>query len=159
MDPRRFETLVCELLECMGYDEIHLTPSQNDMGIDVIANIELGITSVREVVQVKRQHRAIHRPVLDALRGSLHRFDAVRGTLITTSSFSKGTRAAAFERGAAPVTLIDGARLIDLLMAHELGVKPISLKLWQVDPSKFERGSDRMWPIWNAKRVHDPELK
>ena len=159
MDPRRFETLVCELLECMGYDEIHLTPSQNDMGIDVIANIELGITSVREVVQVKRQHRAIHRPVLDALRGSLHRFDAVRGTLITTSSFSKGTRAAAFERGAAPVTLIDGARLIDLLMAHELGVKPIPLKLWQVDPSKFERGSDRMWPIWNAKRVHDSELK
>ena len=152
MDPRHFETLVCELLECMGYDEIHLTPSQNDMGVDVIANIELGITSVREVVQVKRQHRAIHRPILDALRGSLHRFDAVRGTLITTSTFSKGTQAAAFERGAAPVTLIDGDRLIDLLMNHEIGVKPIPLKLWQVDPLIFERGSERDWPLWSTSQ-------
>jgi restriction system protein len=148
MNPQHFEMLICELLECMGYDEVHLTPMQNDMGVDVIANIELGITSVREVIQVKRQHRAIHRPVLDALRGSLHRFDAVRGTLITTSSFSKGTREAAFERGAAPITLIDGERLIDLLMNHELGVKPINIKLWQVEPEIFEKGSQRDWPIW-----------
>ena len=148
MDPLHFETLVCELLESMGYDDIHLTPVQQDMGVDVIANIELGITSVREVVQVKRQHRAIHRPVLDALRGSLHRFDAVRDTLITTSTFSKGTREAAFERGASPVTLIDGERLIDLLMEHGIGVKPIQIKLWQVDPYIFEEGSNRAWPRW-----------
>ena len=148
MNPHHFETLICELLECMGYDEIHLTPSQHDMGVDVVANIELGITSVREVIQVKRQHRSIHRPILDALRGSLHRFEAVRGTLITTSTFSKGTREAAFERGAAPVTLIDGPRLIDLLMKHEIGVQPIHLKLWRVDPGIFENGSQRDWPRW-----------
>ena len=121
------------------------------MGVDVIANIELGISSVREVIQVKRQHRAIHRPILDALRGSLHRFEAVRGTLITTSSFSKGTQEAAFERGAAPITLIDGSRLIELLMEHELGVKPVQIKLWQVEAKVFEIGSEREWPLWRFK--------
>ena len=151
MDPRHFETLICELLESMGYDDIHLTPSRHDMGVDVIANIELGISSVREVIQVKRQHRAIHRPILDALRGSLHRFEAVRGTLITTSSFSKGTQEAAFERGAAPITLIDGSRLIELLMEHELGVKPVQIKLWQVEAKVFEIGSEREWPLWRFK--------
>lgn len=39
----------------------------------------LGITSVREVIQVKRHRRAIQREGLDALRGCLHRFQAVRG--------------------------------------------------------------------------------
>jgi restriction system protein len=151
MEPRHFEALICELLESMGYDEIHLTPNRNDMGVDVIATIELGISSVREVIQVKRQHRAIHRPVLDALRGSLHRFEAVRGTLITTSSFSKGTQEAAFERGAAPITLIDGSRLIELLMQHELGVKPVQIKLWQVEAKLFEVGSEREWPLWRFK--------
>lgn len=156
MDPHRFEELVCELLERMGYEDIYLTTHTRDMGVDVVATIELGITAAREVVQVKRQHRAIHRPTLDALRGSLHRFNAVRGTLITTSTFSKGTREAAFERGAAPITLIDGERLIDLLMTHELGVKPIEVKLWQVSPRVFEEGSGRAWPRWSQPDTHPP---
>lgn len=153
MDPHRFEELICALLERMGYEEIFLTPRSHDLGVDVVAKIELGITSVREVVQVKRQHRPIHRPVLDALRGSLHRFEAVRGTLITTSSFSHGTQKASFERGAAPVTLIDGERLIDLLMTHSLGFRPVQLKVWQVDPKTFEEESGRQWPRWEIQRT------
>lgn len=138
MDPIAFEGLICELLELMGYHEIHLTQTTHDMGVDIIAHIELGISSVREVIQVKRHQRSIHRPTLDALRGSLHRFEAVRGTLITTSHFSKGTKDAAFERGAAPITLIDGEKLIDLLMEHELGVRKSTISLWRVEPSRFE---------------------
>jgi hypothetical protein len=69
-----------------------------DHGVIVVADIELGISSVREVVQAKRQKGSINRRVLDELRGSLHRFSAVRGTVITS-----GTKQAAFERGAAPI--------------------------------------------------------
>ena len=142
MDPIAFEGLICELLERMGYHEVHLTQATHDMGVDIIAYIELGISSVREVIQVKRHQRSIHRPTLDALRGSLHRFDAVRGTLITTSSFSKGTKQAAFERGAPPITLIDGEKLIDLLMEHELGVRKSSVSLWRVEPTRFEASGE-----------------
>ena len=67
------------------------------------------------------------------LRGSLHRFDAVRGTIICTSGFSKGTRTAAFERGAAPITLIDGETLIQLLIDHGIGVSKRKLELWELD--------------------------
>jgi restriction system protein len=49
------------------------------------------------------------RTVLDALRGSLYRFQAVRGTIITTAGFSKGAMQAAFEAGAPPITSIDGS--------------------------------------------------
>ena len=116
MNAFKFEELVKLLLEEMGYDNVATTSPTNDKGVDVVGTIKLGISAVREVIQVKRHRGTIHRPVLDQLRGSLHRFNAVRGTIITTGRFSKGVEEAAFERGAAPITLIDGEKLLDLLI-------------------------------------------
>ena len=110
-----------------------------------MAKIELGITSVREVVQAKRHRRAVQRKDLDALRGCLHRFGAVRGTIIATSKFSKGTREAAFEPGAAPITLIDGEKLVDLLIEHGIGVRRKTVELLELDSDAFseiELGED-----------------
>ncbi len=133
MDPYQFENLVRQLLEEMGYEDVEVTAPSNDKGVDVVGNIEVGITAVREVVQVKRHRSNIQRPVLDALRGSLHRFGAVRGTIINTSGFSPGTRNAAFERGAAPITLIDGEKLIDLLIEHQLGVRKKAIEILELN--------------------------
>ena len=137
MDAFAFEHLVKRLLEEMGYQNVEVTPSSGDGGVDVIADIELGITSVREVVQAKRHRRTIQRKELDALRGSLYRFNAVRGTIIATSQFAKGTKKAAFESGAAPITLIDGDKLIDLLIEHDIGVHKQNLKVLTVDHEAF----------------------
>lgn len=137
MDPYAFEHLVKQLLEAMEYQNVAVTPLSGDKGVDVIADIELGITSVREVVQVKRHRSRIQRKDLDALRGSLHRFNAVRGTIITTSDFAKGTTEAAFERGAAPITLINGEKLVDLLIEHNIGVRKRSIELLELDPDAF----------------------
>lgn len=137
MDPYAFEHVIKDLLVAMGYDEVQVTSPSNDKGVDVIGRIQLGITAVREVIQVKRHRRTIQRKDLDALRGSLHRFHAVRGTLITTSRFSSGTEKAAFEPGAAPITLIDGEKLIDLLADHEIGVKKRKIEVWKLDESAF----------------------
>ena len=142
MDPYGFEHLIKRLLEAMEYESVEVTPIGNDKGVDVIANIQLGITSVREVIQAKRHKANVSRPTLDQLRGSLHRFGAVRGTIITTSDFSKGTTEAAFEPGAAPITLINGERLIDLLMEHGIGVKKKVLESWEVDADAFGSASD-----------------
>lgn len=122
MDPIKFEELIRLLLEEMGYYEVATTSPTNDKGVDVLGSIKLGISAVREVVQVKRHRSAIGRRVLDELRGSLHRFDAVRGTIISTGNFSRGAKEAAFERGAAPITLIDGETLLDFLIEYEIGV-------------------------------------
>lgn len=102
VNPFKFEGLVKVLLEEMGYEDVETTAPTHDKGVDVIAHIELGISSVREVIQVKRHKGSLNRTVLDLLRGSLHRFGAVRGTVISTGKFSKGAQEAAFERGAAP---------------------------------------------------------
>ena len=137
MDAFAFEHLVKRLLEEMGYQNVEVTPPSGDGGVDVVADIELGITSVREVVQAKRHRRTIQRKELDALRGSLHRFNAVRGTIIATSQFAKGTKDAAFESGAAPITLIDGDKLIDLLIEHDIGVRKQTLKVLTIDHEAF----------------------
>lgn len=137
MDCFAFEHLVKRLLEEMDYQNVEVTTRSGDGGVDVVADIELGITSVREVVQAKRHRRTIQRKDLDALRGSLYRFNAVRGTIISTSRFSKGTEEAAFAGGAAPITLIDGDKLIDLLIEHGIGVKKRTIEVLAVDPEAF----------------------
>ena len=137
MDPFGFEHLVKRLLEEMDYQDVEVTSPSGDGGVDVVANIELGITSVREVVQAKRHKRTIQRKDLDALRGALYRFNAVRGTIITTSRFSKGTQEAAFAGGTAPITLIDGDKLIDLLIEHGIGVRKKTLEILEVELGDF----------------------
>ena len=145
MDPFKFEDLIKFLLEEMGYADVETTSPTNDKGVDVVANIELGISSVREVVQVKRHKGNINRNVLDGLRGSLYRFNAVRGTIITTGGFSKGTKDVAFAIGAAPITLIDGEKLLDLLIEHGIGVSKQVLEYFEFDQaslSQFEQDEE-----------------
>lgn len=52
--------------------------------------------------------------------------------------FSKGTAAAAVERGAAPITLINGEKLIDLLIEHKIGVRTRSVEILELDPDMFK---------------------
>lgn len=133
MEPSAFEQLVGRLLEKMNYQKVEVVGQSGDGGVDVIAEIELGVTSVREVVQAKRHSRTVQRKDLDALRGSLYRFHAVRGTIVATSRFAKGAVEAAFAQGAAPITLIDGDKLIDMLIEHGIGVRKRKIELLSVD--------------------------
>ena len=71
MEPYAFEHLVRDLLEAMGYEDVLVTAASGDKGVDVVAKVQLGITEVTEVVQVKRHQSNIHRPTLDQLRGAL----------------------------------------------------------------------------------------
>jgi restriction system protein len=145
MDSFQFEKLIQLLLQEMGYENVYTTAPTNDKGVDVLGTIKMGISSVLEVIQVKRHRGSIGRPVLDQLRGSLHRFDAMRGTIITTGTFSKGAKDAAFERGAPPITLIDGATLLKLLLEHGIGVHKRQVEYIEFAPEKllqFETDGD-----------------
>ncbi len=133
MDPTAFEHLVAQVLEAMDYENVEVTGQSGDGGVDVVAEIELGVTSVREVVQVKRHKRTIQGKDVAALRGSLYKFGAVQGTIVTTSGFSRGAKKDAVAQGAPPITLIDGKRLIDLLIKHDLGVRKRSIVVLSVD--------------------------
>ena len=132
MDPYAFEQLVGRLLEEMDYLDVEVTTRSGDKGVDVVGRIALGITEVREVIQVKRQQGNVQRPVLDMLRGSLHRFGAVKGSIISLGGFAKGAQSAAFEPGAAPITLIDGEKLLDLLIENGIGVRTKTVELLEL---------------------------
>ena len=133
MEPSAFEQLIGRLLEEMNYQNVEVVGQSGDGGVDVVAQIELGVTSVREVVQAKRHRQTVQRKDLDALRGSLYRYNAVRGTIVTTSRFARGAMEAAFAQGAAPITLIDGDKLIDMLIEHGIGVRKREIEVLSID--------------------------
>ena len=78
------------------------------------------------------------RPILDQLRGALPYHGAIRGTIITLSKFAKACKEAAFYPGAAPITLIDGDKLIELLVKHEIGLVKRRVYLIEVDIAFFD---------------------
>lgn len=137
LTPYQFEQLIKDLLEAMGYENVEVTKASGDQGVDVIASIQFGITTIKEVIQVKRVQGSVGRPILDQLRGALHYFGALRGTIITTGTFTKQCKEKALFPGAAPIGLIDGDRLLDLMMQHEVGVKKRKTIICDVDDAYF----------------------
>lgn len=131
--PVQFEHMVSDLLSAMGYEDVRVTQQSGDRGVDVVATVQFGITTITEVVQVKRYRGSIGRPILDQLRGALPYHHAQRGTMITLGTFSSGCKEAALFPGAAPITLIDGDRLLALLVEHEVGVQKRHVALVELD--------------------------
>jgi restriction system protein len=140
--PSQFERLVRDLLEAMGYQDVQITGRSGDRGVDVVGTAQYGITTIKEFVQVKRHRASIQRPILDQLRGALPYHQAIRGTIITLGTFSSGAKQAALFPGAAPITLIDGDRLIELLVKHEIGIKSKPAVLFQIDDAYFTESGE-----------------
>lgn len=137
LEPVQFEHFVKELLDAMDYEDVRVTKVSGDKGVDVVARVQFGITEITEVVQVKRTEGTITRPKVDELRGALPYFKAIRGTIISLGSFAKGAKEGALFIGAAPITLIDGKRLLDLCVKHEVGVKRRPVEIYEIDEAFF----------------------
>jgi len=139
LNPYKFEQLVGQLLEAMGYEQVEVTKASGDKGVDVIGQVQVGITTITEVVQVKRMQNTITRPYIDQLRGALPYHKAIRGTLITTGQFAPICADAALFPGAAPITLIDGDRLLELLIENNVGIRRSNaVELLDVDLQLFD---------------------
>ncbi|WBM72215.1 restriction endonuclease [Buttiauxella sp. WJP83] len=139
MNPYKFEHLIAQLLEAMGYEQVEVTKASGDKGVDVVGKVQVGITTITEVVQVKRMQNNITRPYIDQLRGALPYHKAIRGTLITTSKFAAKCAEAAMFPGAAPITLIDGERLLELLIENNVGIRRSNaVELLDVDLQLFD---------------------
>ena len=120
-DPEFFEQLVVDLMECLGYGEGERTPYRHDGGIDgKIYRDSLGFYAV--YVQAKRYSKGnnVQRPEIQAFIGALNGID--KGVFVTTSKFSPGAVECAERCVHAKVVLIDGERLVQMMMDHDLGV-------------------------------------
>ena len=138
MEPGDFEQLVGRLLGAMGYDNVTVTRRSADGGVDVLADIEVGILRLRTAVQVKRMKSNVQRPVVSQLRGDLMTLpDVDQGMIITTSGFSAGATEVARVRNAPPIVLIDGDHLADLLIEHGIGARVERVEIVTFDEERL----------------------
>lgn len=141
--PAFFEQAVVDLLVAMGYGGTGgvaaATQLVNDGGIDGIIDQDvLGLNKV--YVQAKRyaEGNSVGRPELQGFVGALIG-KADRGVFITTSGFSKGAIDYADRSNAARLILIDGARLVELMIRFGVGVQvKDTFHVVEIDEDFFE---------------------
>jgi Restriction endonuclease/HB1, ASXL, restriction endonuclease HTH domain len=130
LHPRAFEELSAELIRRMGYRDVQVTPYSGDGGVDVTAVFPCGPLAEQSFVfQVKRFRRSLGQRTVRELRGVLGEHD--QGVLITTGTFLPSARRLA-ARWSRPVVLIDGDRLAELFIEHDLGVERVPTELLKV---------------------------
>lgn len=126
--PSFFEQVIVDLLVAMGYGGSHRNAAAQlgrtgDGGVDGVINEDpLGLDRV--YVQAKRYApgNSVGRPDVQAFLGSLVGLAATKGVFVTTSTFTAG--AVEFTRHLPQrVILIDGQRLADLMIEHNVGVR------------------------------------
>jgi hypothetical protein len=136
IDPRAFEGLIGELLTSLGFEEVEVTRYSNDGGIDLRARLAVGgVTDVRTAIQVKRWSASVSPRIVRELRGGLGPHE--RGLVITLSTFTKEAKAEAAATDRSPISLVDGERLIDLLIDNEIGVTPKTVTILELDEASL----------------------
>ena len=94
----------------------------------------LGLEKV--YVQAKRWQGSVGRPDVQGFYGALAGQRANKGVFITTSTFSP--QALEFARSVERIVLIDGAKLAELMIEHEVGVTLRPVKVPKLDSDYFE---------------------
>ncbi len=94
----------------------------------------LGLEKV--YVQAKRWQSPVSRPDIQGFYGALAGQRANKGVFITTSTFSQ--QAIDFAGSVERIVLVDGRKLANLMIDHEVGVTLRSLRVPKVDSDYFE---------------------
>jgi restriction system protein len=139
--PAFFESLVVELLVKMGYggsrkEAARAVGRRGDEGIDgIIDEDRLGLDSI--YIQAKKWEGNVGRPEIQKFVGALSGKKAKKGIFITTATFSNQARdyVAMIDT---KVVLIDGKRLAELMIDHDVGVSPVaSYSIKRIDSDYF----------------------
>jgi restriction system protein len=142
VSPSFFETIVLDLLHRMGYGasraDLQRVGGSGDGGIDGVISLDkLGLEKV--YVQAKRWQGTVGRPEVQAFYGALAGQRANKGVFITTSGYT--AQAIDFAKSVERVVLVDGSRLADLMIDHEVGVSARTVKIPKIDSDYFDEES------------------
>ena len=140
--PVYFERLVVQLLIRMGYGGSREEAGQavgrsGDGGIDGIINEDrLGLDAI--YLQAKRWEGSVGEGPVRDFKGALDAKGAQKGVFITTSSYTPAAKEAARTSRSYKIVLIDGARLAELMIEHDLGVSvTTTYQLKRIDSDFF----------------------
>ena len=146
-----FALLVAQLLKRLGYQEVSLrgTTARRGRnrygGLDIEAFLHVGLTKSRVICQLRQYDREpVSRLNIDVLRGAMLRTGAIQGLLVTTSTFAPAAiEAAQAAQHLAPVRLIAGEELAQLVQSHGLGRDKTYRK---ADAKKVDRSNVPLLP-------------
>lgn len=130
--PAFFEQLVVRLLDVMGYggsleNAGIVTRASGDEGIDgIVKQDKLGFDQI--FIQAKRWDptACVGRPDIQKFVGALAGQGATRGLFVTTAKFSEEAYTYARKQHTTKIVLVDGQKLAELMIDHNLGVTPIA---------------------------------
>ena len=145
--PKFFEQLVLDVLLAMGYggsraDAAEHLGKAGDEGIDGhIKQDPLGLDLI--LVQAKRfaPDKPIDRKTIQAFYGSMTGQGVTKGIFITTSRFNDNAREFVQRGTQTKVVLVDGDRLLDLMLRHHIGVRvEREVEVLELDQNYFNEG-------------------
>jgi restriction system protein len=139
--PEFFERLVIDVLIKIGYGGSRKEAGQavgrtGDGGIDgIIKEDKLGLDII--YIQAKRWENIVGRPEIQKFAGALQGQRAKKGIFITTSDFTKD--ALNYVKNIdSKIILIDGSRLAEFMIEHNVGVSPVaSYEIKKIDSDYF----------------------
>jgi restriction system protein len=139
--PYFFEQLVVDLVVSMGYGGSRKEAGQavggsGDEGIDgIIKEDRLGLDII--YLQAKRWENIVGRPEIQKFAGALLGQNAKKGIFITTSNFTQGA-IDYVTRIDSKIILVDGSRLTELMIEHNVGVTPVArYEIKKIDSDYF----------------------
>ena len=144
MEFAAFERIMKSLLYKSGYLSVHLIGRNHKRGrthrggLDITARSVTELSSALTIAQVKQYKRVVSRRFVDELRGAMLRIGAEQGLLLTLSKFSRVAHSAAKESSVAPVKLIEGDEILDLLFAYRIGVSE-SNGIWRLNEQYLDK--------------------
>jgi restriction system protein len=134
--PQQFEAFAAKLLESVGFTNMEVTKYVGDGGVDGYGNLEMGVVKVRAAFQVKRWRNNVPPAEVNQFRGAIQgEFD--QGIFITTSDFSDEAKKVSSKRGAVPIVLINGDRIVNIMLEKGLGVRQEPLAVTRIDEEFF----------------------
>lgn len=136
MPSSKFEELSGEVLRNLGFENVEITGRTGDGGIDVTGELVVaGVIRNNICVQVKRWRNNIQRKSISELRGSLRPHQT--GLFITTSDFSRQAVEEANDLYKAPISIMNGNELVDLLSEFGLGVISEKITIYDIDKDEL----------------------
>jgi len=136
--PQFFEKVVLLLLGKMGYGEGSVTGRSGDGGIDGLVNQDkLGLDKILFQAKKYAATTVVTQSMLRDFVGTLDLNGANKGVFITTSKFPSNAQDT-ISRSHKSIVLIDGAKLVQLMIDYDLGVNThTTYEIKQIDSDFF----------------------
>ena len=140
MSPGAFEQLAQRILREAGFRNVEVMGQSGDGGIDGVGTYRLSLVSFPVYFQCKRYQGSVSAGSVRDFRGAMAG-RGEKGLLITTGTFTQAAQAEATRDGAAPVELVSGESLCDLLKEYEIGIRITKREVEDIEvvPAYFDQ--------------------